>query len=87
VAADLPRYMSVLLMLRIILECVAAVLVTAAFAHWLGDDWRAVLAAIGVVIVLHYALTGVRPQLGRIGARTERTISRSPGSMPVLRSR
>jgi CBS domain containing-hemolysin-like protein len=87
VAADLPRYMSVLLLLRIILECSAAVLVTAAFAHWLGDDWRAVLAAIGVVIVLHYALTGVRPQLGRIGPRTERTAERAAGFLyPLTRA-
>ena len=33
VAADLPRYMSVLLLLRVMLECLAAVLVTAAFVH------------------------------------------------------
>jgi CBS domain containing-hemolysin-like protein len=77
VAADLPRYMSVLLLLRVVLECFAAVLVTAAFAHWLGDGWRAVLAAVGVVTVLHYALTGVRPQLGRFGPRTERTAERA----------
>jgi CBS domain containing-hemolysin-like protein len=77
VAADLPRYMSVLLLLRAIGECSAAVLVTAALVHWLGDDWRAVLAAIGLVLVLHYALTGVRPQLGRIGPRTERTAERA----------
>jgi CBS domain containing-hemolysin-like protein len=77
VAADLPRYMSVLLLLRIIAECFAAVLVTAAFVHWLGDDWRAVLAAVGLVLVLHYTLTGVRPQLGRIGPRTERTAERA----------
>jgi CBS domain containing-hemolysin-like protein len=77
VAADLPRYMSVLLLLRAVLEILAAVLVTAAFAHWLGDDWRAVLVAVGVMLVLHYALTGVRPQLGRVGARTERTAERA----------
>jgi CBS domain containing-hemolysin-like protein len=77
VAADLPRYMSVLLLLRTILECLAAVVVTAAFVHWLGDDWRAVLAAAGVVILMHYALTGVRPQLGRVGPRTERTAGRA----------
>jgi CBS domain containing-hemolysin-like protein len=70
VAAGLPRYMSVLLLIRAILEIFAAVLVTAAFAHWLGDDWRAVLAAAGVLLVMHYALTGVRPQLGRIAPRT-----------------
>jgi CBS domain containing-hemolysin-like protein len=77
VAADLPRYMSVLLLLRATLECLGAVLVTAAFVHWLSDDWRAVLAAAGVVILMHYALTGVRPQLGRVGPRTERTAERA----------
>jgi CBS domain containing-hemolysin-like protein len=77
VAADLPRYMSVLLLIRAILECLAAVVVTAAFVHWLSDDWRAVLAAAGVVILMHYALTGVRPQLGRVGPRTERTAGRA----------
>jgi CBS domain containing-hemolysin-like protein len=77
VAADLPRYMSVLLLIRAILEIFAAVLVAAAFASWLGDDWRAVLAAAGVLLVLHYSLTGVRPQLGRIGSRTERTAERA----------
>jgi CBS domain containing-hemolysin-like protein len=77
VAADLPRYMSVLLLIRAILECLSAVVVTAAFVHWLSDDWRAVLAAAGVVILMHYALTGVRPQLGRVGPRTERTAGRA----------
>jgi CBS domain containing-hemolysin-like protein len=77
VAADLPRYMSVLLLLRVVLECLSAVLVTAAFVHWFGDDWRAVLAAAGVVILMHYALTGVRPQLGRVGPRTARTAARA----------
>jgi CBS domain containing-hemolysin-like protein len=87
VSADLPRYMSVLLLLRAIGECSAAVLVTAALAHWLGDDWRAVLAAIGLVIVLHYALTGVRPQLGRIGPRTEQTAERAARFLyPVTRA-
>jgi len=77
VAADLPRHMSVLLLLRAFLEILEAVLVTAAFANWLGDDWRAVLSSVAVVIVLHYALTGVRPQLGRAGSRTERTAERA----------
>ena len=77
VAEDLPRYMSVLLLLRVMLECLAAVLVTAAFVHWLSDDWDAVLASAGVVILMHYALTGVRPQIVRIGPRTERTAQRA----------
>ncbi len=77
VAADLPRYMSVLLLIRAILEVFAAVLVTAAFVRWFGDDWRAVLAAVAVVIALRYALTGVRPQTGWVGPRTERTAARA----------
>ncbi len=77
VAADLPRYMSVLLLIRALLEVFAAVLVTAAFVRWFGDDWRAVLAAVAVVIALRYALTGVRPQTGWVGPRTERTAARA----------
>ena len=77
VAADLPRYLSVLLLLRAVLEILAAVLVTAAFASWLGDDWRAFLASVGTVLLMHYVLTGVRPQLGRTGPRAERTAERA----------
>ena len=77
VSADLPRYLSVLLLLQAIAEIATALLVAAAFAAWLGDDWRAVLAALGVVIVLRYVLTGVRPQTGRVGPRTERTAERA----------
>jgi len=77
VAADLPRYMSVLLLIRAIREVFAAVLVTAAFVSWFGDDWRAVFAALAVVIALRYALTGVRPQTGWVGPRTERTAARA----------
>ena len=87
VAADLPRYLSVLLLLRAICEIFAAVLVTAAFVRWLGDDWRAVLSALAVVLVLHYALTGVRPQTGRVGPRTERTAVRAAAFLfPLTRA-
>jgi CBS domain containing-hemolysin-like protein len=77
VAADLPRYMSVLLLVRALCEIFAAVLVTAAFVSWLGDDWRAVLSALAIMIGLRYLLTGVRPQTARVGPRTERTARRA----------
>src|ERR1700761_3712521 len=77
VAADLPRYMSVLLLVRALCEIFAAVLVRAAFVSWLGDDWRAVLSALAVMIGLRYLLTGVRPQTARVGPRTERTARRA----------
>ena len=87
VAADLPRYMSVLLLLRALCEVFAAVLVTAAFVSWLGNDWRAVLASLAVVIGLRYLLTGVRPQTGRVGPRTERTAQRAAAFLfPLTRA-
>ncbi len=87
VAADLPRYMSVLLLLRALCEVFAAVLVTAAFVNWLGNDWRAVLASLAVVIGLRYLLTGVRPQTGRVGPRTERTAQRAAAFLfPLTRA-
>jgi CBS domain containing-hemolysin-like protein len=87
VAADLPRYLSVLLLLKGIAEIATAVLVTAAFVSWLGDDWRAVLSALAVVVGLRYLLTGVRPQTGRIGPRTERTAQRAAGFLfPLTRA-
>ncbi|MGH3180625.1 MAG: hemolysin family protein [Streptosporangiaceae bacterium] len=87
VAADLPRYLSVLLLLRAICEILAAVLVTAAFVNWLGDDWRAVLAALATVIGLRYVLTGVRSQTGRAGPRTERTAERAAAFLfPLTRA-
>src|SRR6266567_1759187 len=87
VAADLSPYMSVLLLLRACCEVLAAVLVTAAFVTWLGDDWRAVLSALAVVIGLRYLLSGVRPQTGRVGPRTERTAQRAAGFLfPLTRA-
>ena len=87
VAADLPPYMSVLLLLRTLCEVFAAVLVTSAFVSWLGNDWRAVLAALAVVIGLRYLLTGVRPQTGRVGPRTERTARRAAAFLyPLTRA-
>ena len=87
VAADLPRYLSVLLLLRALFEISAAVLVTAAFARWFGDDWRAVLAAIGVVIVLRYALTGVRPLAATTGPGAERRAERAAALLlPLTRA-
>jgi magnesium and cobalt exporter, CNNM family len=87
VAADLPPYMSVLLLIRALCEILAAVLVTAAFVTWLGNDWRAVLSALAVVIGLRYLLTGVRPQTGRVGPRTERSAQRAAAFLfPLTRA-
>ena len=77
VAADPPRYLSVLLLIRAVCEVFAAVLVTAAFVSWFGDNWRAVFSALAVVLALRYALTGVRSQASAAGPRAERTAERA----------
>jgi CBS domain containing-hemolysin-like protein len=87
VVADLPRYLSVLLLLRAVCEVFAAVLVAAAFVSWFSDDWRAVLCALAVAVVLRYALTGVRPHASAIGPRVERTAERAAAFLyPVTRA-
>jgi len=87
VAADLPPYLSVLLLLKALTEIASAVLVMAAFVSWLGDDWRAGLSALAVVLGLRYLLTGVRPQTSRIGPRTERTAQRAAAFLyPLTRA-
>jgi CBS domain containing-hemolysin-like protein len=71
----------------VLCEIFAAVLVTAAFVSWLGNDWRAVLSALAVVIGLRYLLTGVRPQTGRVGPRTERSAQRAAAFLfPLTRA-
>ncbi len=87
VMADLPRYLSVLLLLRAICEVFAAVLVTAAFVLWFGADWRAIFCALAVAIGLRYALTGVRPQASATGPRVERTAERAAAFLyPLTRA-
>ena len=84
VAADLPPYLGVLLLLRALCEISAAVLVTAAFMRWFGDNWRAALAAIAVVLVFRYALTGVRPLAGTASPGAERRAERAAAFLGPL---
>jgi CBS domain containing-hemolysin-like protein len=66
VLAEGPRYLNMLLMLRITAETAATVLLTVALVHWLGSGWRAFLIAAAVMIVAGYLLVGVVPRaLGR----------------------
>jgi CBS domain containing-hemolysin-like protein len=59
---DLSRYGSVLTLLRVCAEVSAAVLVTLAFAHWLGGGWQVFLPAVGALLVARYVLIGVGPR-------------------------
>jgi CBS domain containing-hemolysin-like protein len=62
----LERYGSLLTLIRLCAEISGAVLVTLAFAHWLGGGWQVFLPSIGVLLVARYALIGVGPRaMGR----------------------
>ncbi len=66
VLAEGPRYLNMLLLLRITAETAATVLLTVALVHWLGSGWRAFLIAAAVMIVAGYVIIGVVPRaLGR----------------------
>ena len=71
----------------------AAVLVTLAFAHWLGGGWQVFLPAAGALLVATYVLIGVAPRpLGKqraektaaTAARLLRPLRRALGPLPVL---
>ena len=69
VLADVPRYLSVLMLARIAAELSATVLVTAVLLDWLGSGWRAFLITAAVMTVVIYVVAGVVPRsLGRSSA-------------------
>jgi CBS domain containing-hemolysin-like protein len=61
-ADGLARYGSLLTLVRVCAEVCAAVLMTLAFAHWLGGGWQVFLPAAGALLVARYALIGVGPR-------------------------
>src|SRR6202008_2451740 len=58
----LDRYGSLLTLIRVCAEVSGAVLVTLAFAHWLGGGWQVFLPAAGLLLVARYVLIGVGPR-------------------------
>ena len=69
VFADLPRYLNILLLLRVTCETSATVLVVAAFVHWFGAGWKGFLIALAVMVFVGYLVVGISPvPLGRRGA-------------------
>jgi CBS domain containing-hemolysin-like protein len=58
----LETYGGLLTLIRVGAEVSAAVLVTLAFAHWLGGGWQVFLPAAGALLVATYVLIGVGPR-------------------------
>src|SRR6201993_2845284 len=77
----LETYGGLLTLIKVCAEVSAAVLVTLAFAHWLGGGWQVFLPAAGVLLVARYVLIGVGPRaMGR--QRAERVAA---GARRLLR--
>jgi CBS domain containing-hemolysin-like protein len=87
------QYEGMLALIRVCAEISAAILVTLAFAHWLGGGWQVFLPPFGVLLVARYALIGVGPRaMGRqraervaeTAARLLRPLHRLLGPLPRL---
>jgi CBS domain containing-hemolysin-like protein len=59
---ELERYGSLLTLIQVCAEVSASVLVTLAFAHWLGGGWQVFLPAVGALLLARYVLIGVGPR-------------------------
>ncbi|MHA6795759.1 hemolysin family protein [Pseudonocardia bannensis] len=66
VAADRPRHVNLLLLLRLAAETVATVLLAVALGRLIDPPWLGVLLAAVIMVVVSYVLIGVGPRtLGR----------------------
>jgi CBS domain containing-hemolysin-like protein len=66
VLAEVPKYIAVLLLGRIMAELGATVLVTAVMRDWFGPGWRPFLVSAVVMTVVIYLVAGIVPRtLGR----------------------
>ncbi|WP_030450741.1 hemolysin family protein [Herbidospora cretacea] len=93
IVADPPRYLNLLLLLRMTCELGATVIATLLFIDWLGDTGQAYAAAAGAMIVIAYVIVGVSPRtLGRqhaepialAGAPVVYGLTRIFGPLPTL---
>jgi CBS domain containing-hemolysin-like protein len=66
VLAEVPKYIAVLLLLRVAAELTATIFVTAAFVSWFGFGWRPFLISGAIMTGLIYIVAGIVPRtLGR----------------------
>lgn len=93
IVADPPRYLNLLLLLRVSCELGATVIATLLFIDWLGDTGQAYTAAAVSMIVIAYVIVGVSPRtLGRqhaehialAGAPVVYGLTRILGPLPTL---
>jgi CBS domain containing-hemolysin-like protein len=85
VLAEISRYMSVLVLIRVVGQITATVLVAAVLVHWIAPDWRAYLITAVVMIVLSYIIAAVIPR--SIGRQRAGRVATSAAAVlaPVVR--
>jgi CBS domain containing-hemolysin-like protein len=93
VAADAPRHINLLLLLRLACELVATTIVALVTAHELGPGWRAALITAGSMTVISFVVVGVGPRtigrqhaytVGRLTAPLVRWLGRALGPLASL---
>jgi CBS domain containing-hemolysin-like protein len=93
VAADAPRHINLLLLLRLACELVATTIVALVTAHWLGPGWEAALITAGSMTVISFVIVGVGPRtigrqhaytVGRLTAPLVRWLGRALGPLASL---
>ncbi|MDI2127477.1 hemolysin family protein [Yinghuangia seranimata] len=93
VVRDPARYLNLALLIRVACEVSAAVLITVVFLDGFDSRWQAVLASIGVMVVVSYVVVGVSPRtigrqhpvaVGIAGAPVLVVLARILGPLPPL---
>ncbi len=85
VVSDAPRYLNVLLLLRVAAELTATVLVTIVLVDTLGPGWRAVAVGVGVMTVFTFVLVGVGART--IGRQNADAVGLATAGMALLLTR
>jgi CBS domain containing-hemolysin-like protein len=85
VLAEMPRYLSVLLLARVAAEISATVLMTVVLLHWMGNDWSAFLTAAAVMTALIFIVAGLVPR--NLGSQRAVRVASAAASVmhPVVR--
>src|SRR5260221_2395023 len=80
VLADVQRYLSVLVLVRMAAGLSATMLVVAVLLRWLGHGWRAFVVTAAVMTVVIYVAAGIVPR--SLPARIAVTVGTVAASLP-----
>jgi magnesium and cobalt exporter, CNNM family len=85
VLADVQRYLSVLVLVRMAAGLSATMLVVAVLLHWLGHGWRAFVVTAAVMTVVIYVAAGIVPR--SLGQRSAVRVATAAASVlaPLMR--